>query len=171
MGNSTPPPEKHESASDETLMELFLLVFARPRDSVILLQPEAWTGSYSSLISAKREVFLQKRFTDREEKKVNPRKQSRKRDDFFPGKSPNDQSRTSHILLTIDFLFSTNDLGGGLRAISRCEESTLDFQGAQQQDGGRDHGKRDEVGGQTCRIGSGVTQAMRVAWGAPGSPL
>lgn len=46
---------------------------------------------------------------------------------MFPVNSPHDQSRTARTFLAIDFLFSTNDLGGALGEVSRREENWLPF--------------------------------------------
>lgn len=124
-------------------MELFLLLFVLLRNSATLLEPTAWTGSYESLRSGRRNVFLQKCFTHLWERKCKAKRaKSRKRRTIFQVSSPNDQYRTSNTFLTIDFLFSTSDLGGALGEVSKFEENMLSFRVVKHQDGGGECGKQ-----------------------------
>ena len=56
---------------------------------------------------------------------------------LFQLKFPNDPHRPSYKFLTVYFLFSTNDLGGALREISKFEKNMLSFRVMKYQEGGR----------------------------------
>lgn len=73
---------------------------------------------------------------------------------MFQVNSPNDQSRTASTFLAIDFLFSTNDLGGALGEISEREENTLPFRVVNRQGGGGGRGEQGCVGRKSCRLSS-----------------